>query len=47
MGSIAFHPEYFLEIWDKLVFGIVGIFAVVCVIIGVTVILNKLTEKKK
>ncbi len=47
LSVVDFHPEYFLKVWDKLIFGIAGIFVVVGVIIGVTMLLNKLTEKKK
>jgi hypothetical protein len=47
LSTVNFHPSYFLDVWDKLVFGILGIFVVTGVIIGVTALLNKLTEKKK
>jgi|LSQX01.2.fsa_nt_gb hypothetical protein len=46
-AKVEFRPEQFLQVWDKIIFGMVGIFVVVLAIIGVTVLLNKLTERKK
>ena len=45
--AINFHPGEFLNIWDEILFGYLGVFVVVGAIIGVTAILNKLTSKKK
>ncbi|HAN20788.1 MAG TPA: oxaloacetate decarboxylase [Clostridiales bacterium] len=38
--------DNFTEVLPKLVYGYLGIFIVTVVIIGITIILNKVTEKK-
>ena len=42
-----FDPKGMLEVFPKAMLGWAGVFAVTIVIIGVTVILNKITSKKK
>ncbi|MDY3025317.1 MAG: hypothetical protein SOR74_00245 [Candidatus Faecivicinus sp.] len=41
-----FDPKGMLEVFPKAMLGWAGVFAVTIVIIGVTVILNKITSKK-
>lgn len=44
--DITFNPAGFLTNLDKMVFGMIGIFIVVLVVIAITYILNKATSKK-
>ena len=43
---MQFDPQGMLEVLPKAMLGWAGVFAVTLVIIGVTVILNKVTNKK-
>ena len=46
MGDITFDPMQFVENMKYMGFGMLGIFVVIGIIVGVTVLLNKATEKK-